>query len=133
MKLLAVGTTCLLVALTGCGKPKQTWEIAQCPDPVTVSNCIAGDIGPSCTFENTANFALSANLKAWSYNKDGVQLDNYPVPVAGFMPGQKKITALVLGDYRPVTKVVVCSIDPEHPLGSRSSQSASRSKPPRPH
>jgi hypothetical protein len=36
------------------------------------------------------------------------------------MPGQKKITALLLGDYRPVTKVVVCSIDPEHPIIRKS-------------
>jgi hypothetical protein len=36
------------------------------------------------------------------------------------MPSQKKIAALVLGDYRPVTKAVVCSIDSDHPIIRKS-------------
>lgn len=107
-------------SLGGCGMAasSQSYEVAMCPEPLRISDCKIERESPYCTFENTAQAALSGYPRAWGYNKDGVGLTNYAInELAGLQPGQKRREQLVLGgESRTVTKIVICSMDPESPV-----------------
>ncbi len=113
-------TLAAALSLAGCFQAQSQaaqYEIAMCPEPLRMSDCKVEDVNPYCTFENTAQRALSGYPRAWGYNKDDVQLTNYAITaVAGMQPGQKKRAALVLGmESKKITKVVVCAMDPQAP------------------
>jgi hypothetical protein len=115
-------TLAAALSLAGClqgqSQAAQSYEIAMCPEPLRLSDCKFEGAGPYCTFENTAQRALSGYPRAWGYNKEGVQLTNYAITdIDGMHPGQKKRAALVLGtEFQKVSKVVVCSMDPQNPI-----------------
>ena len=89
-----------------------------CPEPLRISDCKIERESPYCTFENTAQATLSGYPRTWGYNKDGVGLTNFAiVDLAGLQPGQKRRQELVLGgEYKTVSKIVICSMDPENPM-----------------
>lgn len=105
--------------LAGCFQAsKPSYEIAMCPEPLRVSDCKVESVNPYCTFENTTQRVLSGYPRAWGYNKDGAELTNYAITdLAGLQPGQKKRQPLVLGgEFKSVSRVVVCSMDPMNPI-----------------
>jgi hypothetical protein len=121
----AVFTVAAAIGLAGCyAQPSDTtqsrksYEIAMCPEPLRVSDCKVEIQDPYCTFENTAQQALSGYPSTWGYNSGDIQLARYPiVDLAGTQPGQKKRVQLVLGgEYKKVSKIVVCSMDPQDPM-----------------
>ncbi|QSI30452.1 hypothetical protein GNX71_13005 [Variovorax sp. RKNM96] len=108
-----------IVSLSGCFEPKKVYqEVALCAEPIKISACAAGTLYPTCTIENEAQVALSGNMSAWSYDKDGTQLGS-PVMLStrGLMPGQKKRLELIAdGGKDNIAKIVVCSMDPQSVL-----------------
>lgn len=117
----------LVSALSGCSPAGigevGTQSVSMCPEPFRMSDCRPGNSGPSCLFENPEDpehpyaGTITRNPKAWAYDKDGVQLGNYPVLIADLLIGQKKRSDLVLGGaVFTAQHVVVCSMDPEDPL-----------------
>ncbi len=113
-------TLAAALSLAGCFQAQSQaaqYEIAMCPEPLRMSDCKLENGTPYCTFENAAQRVLSGYPRAWGYNKDDVQLTNYAITeLAGMQPGQKKRASLVLGgEFAKVSKVVVCSMDPQAP------------------
>jgi hypothetical protein len=96
---------------------ERSFEVAECDEPVRTVSCTFDEGGPDCIFVNAAQATLVGNPKAWGYTKDGIQVSNYAIILDGMMPGQKRQHRLVLGgEFKKVTRIVVCSVDPESPL-----------------
>jgi len=92
--------------------------IAMCHELIRLSDCRveSGTITPTCTVESTSPTVFDDNLKVWSYTADGVLMGDLPLLTYKMLPGQKKRMQLQGAGSSPVKKLVVCSVDPEHPV-----------------
>lgn len=103
---------------SGTGGMIDGFVIAMCHEPIRLSDCRveSGTITPTCTVESTSPTVFDDNLKVWSYTAEGVLMGELPLLTYKMLPGQKKRMQLQGTGSNPVKKLVVCSVDPEHPV-----------------
>ncbi len=119
MKIIKTGfvVTGILLSLTACDG-SVSYDMAMCPEPVKISDCKTERRKTFCTVESIAQVPITTYIDAWSYDKDGMSLENGMLDTIDLYPGQKKKSELILRDNGGIAKVIICSVNPSHPLAA---------------